>query len=339
MVRGVRIVFLQPVLGQCRHQRSRQHVRGQHREHHRFRQGHEQIAGDAGQHEHRHEHDADGEGGDEGGQGDLVRAVRIASSTSRPCSRCMLMFSIVTVASSTRMPTASARPPRVMMLMVSPSADRQMIEARMDSGMEMAMISVLRQLPRNSRIMSAVRAAAMTASRTTPPIAARTKIDWSPTRSMLNPSGSCPRILGRRCLMLLDDVERRGAAGLEHAHQHATVAVAAHDVGLRRVAVAHVRHVAHIDDAAVAGRDRQVVELGDRLGIGVDGDEVLAVADLLRTGRQDRVLGVEGVGDVVAGQALGAQPVAGPGPPGSGAAGRRKGRAWKRPARWRARCG
>ena len=87
------------------------------------------------------------------------------------------MFSMVTVASSTRMPTASASPPRVMMLMVSPSADRQMMEARIDSGIEIAMMRVLRQVPRNSRIMSAVRLAAITASRTTPEIAARTKID------------------------------------------------------------------------------------------------------------------------------------------------------------------
>ena len=72
------------------------------------------------------------------------------------------MFSIATVASSTRMPTASARPPRVMMLMVSPIADRQMIEASTDSGIEIVMISVLRQVPRNSSIMSAVSAAAMT---------------------------------------------------------------------------------------------------------------------------------------------------------------------------------
>ena len=60
----------------------------------------------------------------------------------------------------------------------------------------MAMISVLRQLPRNSRIMSAVSAAAMTASRTTPAIAARTKSDWSPTRSILNPRGSVRLIRG-----------------------------------------------------------------------------------------------------------------------------------------------
>ena len=80
------------------------------------------------------------------------------------------MFSIATVASSTRMPTASARPPSVMMLIVSPSALSTMIEARIDSGIETAMISVLRQLPRNSRIISAVRQAAMTASRSTPSI-------------------------------------------------------------------------------------------------------------------------------------------------------------------------
>jgi hypothetical protein len=89
------------------------------------------------------------------------------------------MFSIVTVASSTRMPTASARPPRVMMLIVCPSALRIAIELRIESGIETAMISVLRQLPRKIRIISAVRHAAMIASRTTPLIAPRTKIDWS----------------------------------------------------------------------------------------------------------------------------------------------------------------
>lgn len=63
------------------------------------------------------------------------------------------MFSMVTVASSTRMPTASAKPPRVMMLMVSCRALSTMTEARIDSGIEMPMIRVLRQLPRKSRIM------------------------------------------------------------------------------------------------------------------------------------------------------------------------------------------
>ncbi len=72
------------------------------------------------------------------------------------------MFSIVTVASSTRMPTASARPPSVMMLSVWPSDASTMIDARIASGIEVAMISVERHEPRNSRIISAVSTAAIT---------------------------------------------------------------------------------------------------------------------------------------------------------------------------------
>ena len=52
-----------------------------------------------------------------------------------------------------------------------------MIEEMIDSGMEMVTIKVLRHVPRNSRIISAVRAAAITASMTTPRTAARTKTD------------------------------------------------------------------------------------------------------------------------------------------------------------------
>jgi hypothetical protein len=64
-----------------------------------------------------------------------------------------------------------------MMLMVCPIALRTMIEVRIASGMEVAMITVLRQLPRNVRIMNAVRHAAINVSRTTPLIAPRTKMD------------------------------------------------------------------------------------------------------------------------------------------------------------------
>ena len=49
---------------------------------------------------------------------------RIACAISLPCAMLRLMFSISTVASSTRMPTARANPPSVMMLIVSPRAER-----------------------------------------------------------------------------------------------------------------------------------------------------------------------------------------------------------------------
>ena len=74
------------------------------------------------------------------------------------------MFSIVTVASSTRMPTASASPPSVMMLRVSPIAHSIMIAPSTESGIETAMISVERQLPRNNRIITLVKSAAITPS-------------------------------------------------------------------------------------------------------------------------------------------------------------------------------
>ena len=103
------------------------------------------------------------------------------------------MFSISTVASSTRMPTASARPPSVMMLIVSPRALRTMIDVRIESGIETAMISVLRQLPRKSRIISPVRPAAMTPSRTTPLIDAFTNNDWSESGCDLQLQAAGPR--------------------------------------------------------------------------------------------------------------------------------------------------
>ena len=102
---------------------------------------------------------------------------RMASRWACPSSKYRSMFSIVTVASSTRIPTARAKPPSVMMLMVSPRKLRIMTDVRMDSGMETAMIKVLRQLPRKSRIINPVRHAAMTASRSTPLMEPRTKMD------------------------------------------------------------------------------------------------------------------------------------------------------------------
>ena len=50
---------------------------------------------------------------------------------------------------------------------------------RIDSGIEVATISVLRQEPRNRRIIRAVSPAAIAPSLSTPSTAARTNTDWS----------------------------------------------------------------------------------------------------------------------------------------------------------------
>ncbi|MGY4486666.1 hypothetical protein ACVWWR_005857 [Bradyrhizobium sp. LM3.2] len=74
------------------------------------------------------------------------------------------------------------------------------------------------------------------------------------------------------------------------------------DVGLRRIAVAHGRDVAHIDHRTVDGPDRQIAELVDFQRRVVELDDVLELADLLRSDRRDQVLGCKCVGDVLAGE-------------------------------------
>ena len=138
-----------------------------------------------------------------------------------------------------------------MMLIVSPSAASTMIEQKIDSGIDTAMISVLRQLPRKIRIMAPVRQAAIIASRTTPLIAALTKIDWSEIGRIFSAGGSCAAISGSCAAHAGDDVQRGGVARLQDGHQRGALAVDAHDVGLRRKAVAHIADVVDVDRRAV----------------------------------------------------------------------------------------
>ena len=111
-------------------------------------------------------------------------------SFSGSASRFRLMFSTSTVASSTRMPTARASPPSVMMFIVCPIALNAIMELRIASGIEVAMMIVLRQLPKKVRIIKAVRHAAITVSLTTPLIAPRTKIDWSASGAISSCGGT-----------------------------------------------------------------------------------------------------------------------------------------------------
>ncbi len=110
---------------------------------------------------------------------------------------------MATVASSTRMPTARASPPRVMTLMVWPSTPRMVSEARIDSGIEISTIRVERQEPRKSRIISPVRTAAITASRTTSLMAPETNTDWSNSSVMVMSLGAAARNSGIRPLTVL----------------------------------------------------------------------------------------------------------------------------------------
>ena len=130
----------------------------------------------------------------------------------------------------------------------------------------------------------------MSASLTTPSIDARTKSDWSASGVIARFGGSESFVCASVSRTLRDDVERRRRAGLQDRQQRRALAVDAHDVGLRRIAVADLRHVADEDDRAARRADRQIVQALDRRRAAVGLDRVLVGADLGGAGRQDQVL-------------------------------------------------
>ena len=124
---------------------------------------------------------------------------RIARRSGLPRPRLRWMFSISTVASSTRMPTASAIPPSVIVLSVWPSSlQDERSTSGSTAGSRRRRSACCRQLPRNSRIISAVSPAAIAASLSTPSTAARTKTDWSNSGRSCSPGGSEAWMSGQR---------------------------------------------------------------------------------------------------------------------------------------------
>ena len=98
------------------------------------------------------------------------------------------------------MPTASARPPSVIVFSVSPRKYSTVSEDRIASGIEIITTSVDRQEPRKIRIISAVRPAAMAPSRNTPLTELLTNTDWSNSSVTLSPAGAAARIACRAYL-------------------------------------------------------------------------------------------------------------------------------------------
>ena len=150
-----------------------------------------------------------------------------------------------------------------------------------------------RQSPRNSRIIAAVSAAAVSASRTTPSIEARTNSDWSNSDLIFKLRGQRLGRNGQHPLDAVHNLQGGGVAVLQHRHDCPADAVLPHDVGLRRKPVAHVGHVAYIDGGAVHGLHRQLVQLGDGLRRAVHLDLVFQRPDLRRARGQDQILRVD----------------------------------------------
>ena len=144
----------------------------------------------------------------------------------------------------------------------------------------------------------------MIASRTTPLIAARTKIDWSAIGVIRKAGGSWAQNRRQLRAHVGNDVERRGVAGLLNTQQRRALSVDAHNVRLRRKSVADVADIANVDGGAVHGLDRQIVQRRNRGWGAVGLDRIVDVAHLHIAARQNDVLRVDGVDDIRRGKPI-----------------------------------
>ncbi len=77
-------------------------------------------------------------------------------------------------------------------------------------------------------------------------MAARTNTDWSLNATSFRFGGMDGAGRTESLVDAADDVEGGGVSGLQHVHHDGALAVHAGDIRLRRIAVANVRHVAHV---------------------------------------------------------------------------------------------
>jgi len=128
---------------------------------------------------------------------------RTDRATERVPSIWWWMFSTSTVDSSTRIPMASASPPRVMMLIVCPVSHRPTKAPQSANGMFSTTTMTLRQSRRNRSTISPVRAAPIAPSVTTVHIERVTVGDWSSSKLTSMSSGRTACMPGMAFLTLL----------------------------------------------------------------------------------------------------------------------------------------
>gem|GEM_PF-4115759 len=134
--------------------------------------------------------------------GASVALVALSTARGTEGSTCNWLWiaSTATVASSTRMPTARARPPSVIILMVWPVAHSPTTAPSSANGMVTTIMAALRQSLRNSSTIRPVRPAPISPSWTSDSSEWVTKPDWSKASSIDTSGGSTARIFGRLAL-------------------------------------------------------------------------------------------------------------------------------------------
>ncbi len=281
-----------------RNDRAREQIRRQHRKHDGHGQGREEVPRRAGEEHHRHEDDADRQGRDERGGGDLLGAVE--DRLHETLAEAQVAVNVLDLHRGVVDEDADGQCQPAERHHVEGLADRAQDRQRGED----------RERDRGDHDQGAAPAPEEEQDHDSGE-AGRDRalgqhagdggaheerlveelLDLEPRRRG-GPDGR------EQVLELLDDRERRGAALLDHGEQHRPPAVLTDHVGLHREAVAHVRHVAQVDRGAVDDLDGQLVELGQGVGAAVEGDPVLARAELHAAGRQRQVLEIHGGVDV-----------------------------------------
>ena len=105
------------------------------------------------------------------------------------------MFSSTTTELSINRENASAKPPKIMLLIELPASARTMNVARAERGIEKRTASVARKLPRKIRIISEVRNRPMPPSSSNVSMAVLTNFDWSNTTRLDNAFGTSTSFL------------------------------------------------------------------------------------------------------------------------------------------------
>ncbi len=120
----------------------------------------------------------------------------------------------------------------------------------------MAMMTVERQLPRNKRTIKLDKSAATVPSRTTPPIAALTKMDWSLSVLIFRVLGSCCLICFNLANTPSTTLRVEVEPCLSTVDKNRPRSINVDDASRGRISVAHMANVAHKDGGAVRRLDR-----------------------------------------------------------------------------------
>ncbi|ARF90813.1 putative autotransporter protein [Burkholderia cenocepacia] len=281
-----------------RHQRAREEVRRDHREDHGFGERHEQIARDTREQEHWHEHDADRQRRHEGRHRDFARAGEDRFVERR--AELEMMCDVLDRDGRVVDENADREREPAQRHDVDGLPEHGQREQRREHRERNRDRDDQRRAPAAEEQQDHQRGQARGDQRFAHDALDRRLhehgliVERRDAQRVRQPG----RDLRQHRLHLVDDRQRRCAAGLLDRQQRRALAVHPHDVGLRRVAVANVRDVAHVHDVAADRLHRQVVQRGDRLRAAVHLHVVFVRADFRGAARQDQVLRVDRVHDV-----------------------------------------